>query len=288
MLSDDDEYRRRSIIRSVVDGFDLTDQERAKMLPSGKGLVVRNRVGWAIAYLKQAGLLQTPTRGVYQITDRGKEALAAGLDEINNDYLMQFDEFNQFKSRARASQQKSIPNTEQASETPEEELEIAYQQYRSQVESELLDAVIGGSPDFFEKTVITLLVSMGYGGSLSDAGRAVGRTGDEGIDGIIKEDRLGLDKIYIQAKKWQGTTVGRPDIQKFAGALQGQGASKGIFITTSKFSRDANEYADRIGTSIVLIDGERIASLMYEHGVGVSHQSSYDIKRIDSDFFADD
>jgi restriction system protein len=172
------------------------------------------------------------------------------------------------------------------SQTPEELLESAYLQVRRQIETELLAQIMSSPPDFLERVVVDPVVRMGYGGSRKDAGEALGRSGDEGIDGIIKEDPLGLDIIYLQAKRWEGT-VGRPEIQKFAGALQGQRARKGIFITTSSFSADALEYALRIETKIILIDGSRLSKLMFDHGVGVATSSNYEVKRIDSDYFAD-
>ena len=171
--------------------------------------------------------------------------------------------------------------------TPEDALAAAYQKLRKSLEADLLDQVKSSSPAFFERLVIDLLVSMGYGGSRRDAGRAIGKSGDGGIDGIIKEDKLGLDAIYIQAKRWEGT-VGRPEIQKFAGALQGQRATKGVFITTSNFSREAEEYANIINTKIILVDGERLATLMVDHNVGVSMLGVYELKKVDSDYFEGD
>ncbi len=289
-ISDGQEYSRREIVKRVADYFELTPEQRAELLPSGKAPVIRSRVGWALTYLKQAGLLQSPKRAVYSLTNRGKDALASDLDRIDVKYLEQYPEFLDFRDRSREStrsrEDTAVARTSDP-ETPTESLENAYQQLRDQVESELLDLVTKATPEFFEHLVVELLVAMGYGGSRRDAGQAIGQSRDGGIDGIIKEDRLGLDVIYVQAKRWQNT-VGRPDIQKFAGALQGLRARKGVFLTTSTFSRDAIDYAGRIESKLVLIDGARLAALMFDYNVGVNRTASYEVKEIDSDFFDED
>jgi restriction system protein len=276
--------------------FSLTDEERNVMLPSGTAPLFDNRVGWARTYLKQAVLIESRKRGVFHISARGKELLAKNPPRIDNSTLEQYQEYLEFKLRRGEPRDTSKPEalnpqaplvriTETPTDsTPEELFSQAYQRLRSNLESELLEQVKGSTPAFFERLVIDLLVSMGYGGSRRDAGRAIGKSGDGGIDGIIKEDKLGLDVIYIQAKRWEGT-VGRPEIQKFAGALQGQRANKGVFITTSNFSREAEEYANIITSKIILINGEQLATLMVDHNVGVSPISAFEIKRIDSDYF---
>ncbi|MGR8933268.1 MAG: restriction endonuclease [Gammaproteobacteria bacterium] len=263
--------------------FQLTDKELAELLPSGQQAVFVNRIAWAKAHLKKAGLLESPSRGRYKITSRGLEAVVQNDLKINLRYLKQFEEY----SYGNAGVSNAKPNDEQKSSdtlTPFEHIEIGYQRVLEELEDELLAKVKQSSPVFFERLVVELLVAMGYGGSLKDAGQTIGRSGDGGIDGVIKEDRLGLDAIYIQAKRWDGV-VGRPEIQKFAGALQGQRARKGVFITTSSFSKEAAEYVSMIENRIVLINGKQLARLMVDSGVGVSKIASYDVKRIDSDYF---
>lgn len=277
--------------------FGLTDEERSTMLPSGTAALFDNRVGWARTYLKQAGLIEARKRGVFRITPRGTELLSKNPARIDNATLEQYPEYLAFKLRKndekstgeisrRESGTKQPPLSVDlpSDSTPEELFSQAYQRLRINLEAELLEQVKSASPAFFERLVIDLLVAMGYGGSRQDAGRAIGRSGDGGIDGIIKEDKLGLDVIYVQAKRWEGT-VGRPEIQKFAGALQGQRANKGVFITTSGFTRDAEEYAGLITSKIILVTGEQLTKLMVDHNVGVSPVSKYELKRIDSDYF---
>jgi restriction system protein len=233
-------------------------------------------------------LIDYTRRGDFRITGRGKEVLQRNPARIDMSYLQEFPEYIEFKKVTHEVIDTSNSDEDLDELTPEEALEDAYQKIREDLSEAVLRAVISSSPGFFEKLVVELLVKMGYGGSRRDAARAVGGSGDEGIDGIIDEDKLGLDTIYIQAKKWQeGSTVGRPEIQKFVGALQGQRAKKGIFITTTKFSEDAKRYAANIDTKVVLIDGTRLASLMIGHNVGVSAQTTYEIKRLDSDYFGE-
>jgi restriction system protein len=281
------EHSLRDAIESLANGFNLSDEQRRELLPSGQQEVFNNRVGWARTYLKKAGLLTTTRRGFFQITERGKEVLKQNPNGIDGDFLLQFQEFRDF----RAFRRQPITNEESVKDegetrTPEEALERAYQNLRSDLAAELITQIKQSPPSLFERLVVELLVKMGYGGSRKDAGRTIGKSGDEGIDGIIKEDRLGLDIIYIQAKRWEAT-VGRPEIQKFAGALQGQRARKGIFITTSDFSREAKEYASHIENKIVLIDGEELAQLLIDHNIGVAPVASYEVKRMDSDYFTE-
>jgi restriction system protein len=291
VLAADGQRHRRDIGTAVADALGLTDSERQQLLPSGKHRVILNRVGWALSYMKQARLVEAPKRGVYVITERGRRVLEEMPSGIDAEFLERFAEFRDFLSRGRASDDgastASAPTVAAAPtpvQSPEEALEIAYSRLRATLEADLLEAVKTASPAFFEELVVDLLVRMGYGGSRPEAARAVGRTGDGGIDGVIDEDRLGLDVIYVQAKRWENT-VGRPDIQKFAGALQGQRARKGIFITTSAFSREAEEYAQRIDSRIVLIDGARLAALMFDFDVGVNARGAYTVKQLDSDYF---
>jgi restriction system protein len=267
--------------------FALTSEERAEMLPSGRQRRFDNRVAWAKSYLEQARLIESPRRAHFAITPRGREVLSRGINRIDIGFLEEFDEFRQFRSSGiRDSSGTPAPSTVTA-ETPEEVLERAYQTIRAELASDLLARVKTGTPEFFERLVVELLLQMGYGGSRAEAGRAIGGTGDEGIDGIITEDRLGLDTIYIQAKRYTGT-VGRPDIQKFVGALHGKRARKGVFLTTGKFSEDAIDYVGRIDPRVVLIDGHQLAQYMIDYDLGVTPRAKYELKRIDSDYFNDE
>jgi len=288
LAADGQEHSLKETIDVLAKEFSLTEEELNEYIPSGQQTVFSNRVSWARTYLKKAGLLVSPRRGAFKITQRGLEVLGKNPEKIDNQYLHQFPEFLAFKS-LRSNKEKNesqdIPK-QSAEKTPHEALESAYERLREELAAELLNIVRCCDPAFFEKIVVELLVKMGYGGSRREAGKAIGRSHDEGIDGIIKEDHLGLDNIYLQAKKWE-STVGRPEIQKFAGALQGQRARKGIFITTSGFSQDALDYVSRIDSKIILIDGPMLASLMIDFGVGVSTVATYNIVKIDSDYFTD-
>jgi restriction system protein len=286
LLSDKKEHQIRETLEILAKQFNLSEEERKEMLPSGIDFVFNNRVGWARTYLKKAGLLEYAKRGVHRITDRGLNVLKKNPPEINVKFLKQFPEFIEFQT-IKPKTESDKESEEEKTKTPEELLEVAYQDLNDQLASDLSKQIKSIPPILFERIVIKLLVAMGYGGTLKDAGEAIGKTGDEGIDGVIKEDRLGLDAIYIQAKRWENT-VGRPEIQKFAGALQGQRARKGIFITTSDFSKEAQEYTSRIDTKIVLIDGKQLAKLMIDYNVGVTAVSNYQIKKIDSDFFSEE
>ena len=285
---DGKEHSLREAIESLAQQFALTPEERAELLPSGRQEIFVNRVGWARTYMKKAGLLDSTRRGHFKITERGCSMLRSKPSMINIKYLRQFDEFVEFQRPVKENSPNEAGNadTEEIS-TPEELMESAYQRVREGLAAELLQTIKDNSPAFFERLVIDLLVRMGYGGTRKDAGQAIGKSGDGGIDGIIKEDRLGLDIVYVQAKRWDDV-VGRPEIQKFAGALQGQRAKKGVFLTTSSFSRDALEYVSRIESKIVLIDGEMLAQLMIDYNIGVATLASYDVKRIDSDYFAEE
>jgi len=286
--SDSKEHSLRDAITFLADVFNLSDEERKSLLPSGQQTVFDNRVGWARTHLKKAVLLEYPKRGFFQITDRGKDLLIQNPTKINIKFLNQFPEHIEFLN-SKKDNDKSEPEIIEISETtPQESIEFGYQKIRKELELELLNRVKSCSPDFFERLVVDLLVKMGYGGSRRDAGRAIGKSGDGGIDGIIKEDKLGLDIVYIQAKRWDNTVVGRPEIQKFVGALHGQRARKGVFITTSRFSQEAREYVSIIDSKIVLIDGQELAQLMIDNHVGVSTVSIYEIKKIDSDYFTDE
>lgn len=285
--ADGKEHLNRDLVRQLADQFGLSEEERREMLPSGRAKLFDNRVGWAKSHVMQAGLLESPRRAVSTITERGRQVLADHVERVDLRVLNEFDEYREFRKRRKeASGETDTEDDTTEDAPPEEMLENAYQKVRRQIEADLLRQIMDNPPDFLERVVVDLVVRMGYGGSRKDAGEALGKSGDEGIDGIIKEDPLGLDVIYLQAKRWEGS-VGRPEIQKFAGALQGQRARKGIFITTSTFTPDALDYVSRIESKIILIDGSRLARLMFDHDIGVATASSYEVKRIDSDYFAD-
>lgn len=293
LAGDGKEHRFRDAVEALANELQLTSAERAELLPSGTAPLFDNRVGWARTYLKQAGLLESPKRGVFRITDSGRSLLAENPPRIGVELLTRYESFKQFLARDNSGPTTTPPQIQpealqpSATRTPEDELAAAYERIRNTLETELLDQVRESSPGFFERLVVDLLVAMGYGGSRQDAGRAVGKSGDEGIDGIIKEDKLGLETIYIQAKRWEGV-VGRPEIQKFAGALQGHRATKGVFITTSSYTREATEFASKINIAIILIDGRELAQLMIDHDVGVSTIGRYELKKIDTDYFEGD
>ncbi|MFA5629769.1 MAG: restriction endonuclease [Dehalococcoidales bacterium] len=282
-----EEYSLRSVVDSLATYFKLTPEEEKQLLLSGTQPLFYNRVGWARTYLYKAGLLKSERRGYFSITNEGLELLKLNPPQIDAQLLGNYPEFTRFISttKLKTTKQKDDMQCDNQSQTPEETLENAYQNLNKELADEVLNQIKTGLPSLFEQIVIDLLVKMGYGGNRKDAGEAIGKPRDEGIDGIIKEDKLGLDTIYIQAKRWDNTKIGRSEIQKFAGALQGQKARKGIFITTSSFSKEAQEYVSRIDTKIVLIDGERLAELMIENNVGVNVLANYEVKKIDYDYF---
>jgi len=284
--SDEKEHSLRDAIDGLSSEFGLTDEEKKELLPSGQQSTFDNRVAWARTYLTKAVLLESPRRGYFRITQRGRDVLAKNPIQINAKFLEQFPEFIEFRSKRSELKEEAHASEIENLQTPGELFESAYQKLREDLASELLKTVRECSPYFFERLVIDVLVKMGYGGSRKEAGKAIGRSGDEGIDGIINEDRLGLDVIYIQAKRWQAP-ISRPEVQKFAGALQGHRANKGIFITTSSFTRDAKDYVAKINSKIVLIDGEQLSQLMIDHNVGVTPVTSYETKKIDSDYFSE-
>ena len=288
-LADGQPHKSRDVKNAIAKTFDLSAKECAELLPSGSGPVFGGRVGWAKTHLKKAGLIDSPSRGVYRLTPVGRQVLNENPAVIDNEYLQRFDSFREFIS----PHAEDTPNQmEEAapSQTPQDTLESAFQRINAALADDLLTEIMRHSPSFFEHMVVKLLTQMGYGGSIENAGTVVGQTGDEGIDGIVREDKLGFNLIYIQAKRWDcDQTIGRPEIQKFVGALAGQGATKGLFITTAKFSAAAYDYAQKQHTTkVVLVDGTALAKLMIEYNLGVSTETTYRIKRIDSDFFAED
>lgn len=282
--ADEKEHSLREAIEGLSGAFELTEDEKKELLPSGQQPTFDNRVAWARTYLTKAVLLESPRRGFFRITQRGRDVLSKKPTEINIKFLERFPEFIEFRTKRNEPREETRSTEAEDLQTPGELLESAYQKLREDLAAELLTTVKECSPSFFERLVIDVLVKMGYGGSRKEAGKAIGRSGDEGIDGIINEDRLGLDVIFIQAKRWQAP-IGRPEIQKFAGALQGHRSNKGIFITTSSFTRDAEDYVAKINSKIVLIDGEQLSQLMIDHNVGVTLVTSFETKKIDSDYF---
>jgi len=288
LVSDKQEYKYRDLIEKLAIEFQLSDEERKEPLASGNQAIFDNRVGWAKTYLKKAGLIDAPKRATFVITELGLQTLKENPDRIDAKYLRKFPAFLEFvhAGKTESEGEGEAISQEITAQTPEENLDKAYQRIRKSLADELLAKVIDLSPAFFERLVIELLVKMGYGGSIKDAGKAIGKSGDEGIDGTIKEDRLGLDIIYVQAKRWKtGNVVGRPEIHKFVGALAGQGAKKGIFITTSSFTKEALDYTPKNETKIVLIDGERLAQHMIDFNIGCTIQQTYELKKINSDYF---
>jgi restriction system protein len=284
-FSDEQEHSVQDLMSTLAKKFALSQDELNTLSPSGKQKIFYNRVGWARTYLTKAGLLEMSRCSYYRITERGKQVLASNPSRIDMRFLEQFPEYVEFREREGVRRRPKESRNNEEEKTPEEILEDAYEEIRDGLAQELLGLVKQSSPSFFERLVVELLVSMGYGGSRRDAARAVGQVGDEGIDGIIDEDRLGLDTIYIQAKRWDNV-VGRPEIQKFVGALMGKRSKKGIFITTSSFSKEAVEYVSSIDAKIVLIDGKRLAELMIDYDVGVTIVTTYQLKRVDSDYFS--
>ncbi len=277
------------LVNEMAKEFALSDDDLREMLPSGISTTLGNRVGWASTYLKKAGLLSAPKRAHIQISEAGRRVLAEKPKIINTAFLKQFPEFNVFQSKTKkADAQESEHSEAIPGKTPDDMIAAGHQSLRATLATDLLERIINCTPSFFERLVVELIVKMGYGGSRADAGKALGRSGDGGIDGIIKQDRLGLDAVYTQAKRWADKPVGRPDVQQFQGALSGHGAGKGIFITTSYFSKDAIDYAAGLRNSrIILIDGEQLAELMIDYGIGVATAAVYEVKRVDSDYFAE-
>ena len=277
----------REIRELAIADKGLSEEDRAVLLPSGTQRMADNRVQWAISYLKKAGLIHAVKKGHYEITREGMEAWQDVGENINLQYLYRYESYQSFIAGGTSSQSTPTEADDSEQNTPQDNFDTAYRKINDELADNLMDAIMDQSPDFFEHLVVRLLVKMGYGGAFDDAGVVVGHSGDEGIDGIIREDKLGFNSIYIQAKRWSpDKTIGRPEIQQFMGALAGQGASKGLFITTARFTNEARSYAAKhLSSKIVLVDGQRLTRLMIEYDVGVSTQTIYAIKRLDSDFF---
>jgi restriction system protein len=284
---DKKEHSIREAIEHIADLFKLTEGQRKEVLPSGRSYIIDNRVGWARTYLKKAGLLEDTRISYFRITEKGTGVLAKLPVKINVKFLQKFSEFNEFRKRKDDGGEQEHVIQEETSQTPQELLEYGYQKIKRDLAQELIISTKKASPRFFEQLVVELLLKMGYGGSLKDAGKAIGQSGDGGVDGIIKEDKLGLDVIYIQAKRWENV-IGSKEIRNFVGSLVGQKANKGVFITTSGFTKDALEYVKTITHKVILIDGEMLAQLMIENNVGVSGIINYEVKKIDSDYFIEE
>jgi restriction system protein len=283
------EVRISDVVASLADQLGLSEEDRAALLPSGRQQVFDNRVRWAKTYLTKAGLIESTKRAHFRITDRGRQALANNPERIDNDYLSQFPEFLDFRSRSAADSQETEPKLEPASSddrTPDEVMRAAHREIERALRQELLDRVMAAPPDFFEGLVLNLLVSMGYGGSLEDAGQELGRSGDGGVDGVIDQDALGLDRVYIQAKRYQPSTpVTAGQIRDFFGSLDRFKAAKGVLVTTSTFTRDAKDTVAQLSKRIVLIDGDQLAELMIKHDVGCRAEETLYLKKVDEDFF---
>lgn len=289
ITSDKKERQIREIKPLVANELKLTGEQISEMFPSGNGPIYYNRIRWAVKYLKEAGLLESSKRGHINITERGMEALKKNPMNIDVNYLMQYPGFADFAQGSKTEDNNDHEDITSNVKTPEDLIEEGYEKLKQNLVQELVSQVKKCSPEFFENLVVELLVHMGYGGSLKDAGKAIGASGDGGVDGIIKEDILGLDAIYIQAKRYNDITVGRPAVQNFVGALHGKNANKGVFITTSSFSNEAKEYVRSInGIKIILVNGEQLGQFMIDHNIGVTPINSYEIKKIDLDYFQEE
>lgn len=286
-LKDGEEHTLQELYKILPEDFGLTEEELNQTIPSGKQKIYVNRIGWARTYLKNAKLIESPRRAIFKITDRGRSIIEnPSIYEINDSVLRQFQEFIDFKQSNSNStrSERIIANTTTTISTPLEAIVENYNTLKYTIQQELLEKIINNTPQFFEQLIVDLVVAMGYGGSVQDAGKAVGKSGDGGIDGIIKEDVLGLDKIYLQGKRWTNS-ISRPEIQSFVGSLVGFKANKGIFITTSRFTKEAINYADSIDKSLILIDGVKLTELMFQFNVGVSNEQIFILKRLDLDYF---
>jgi restriction system protein len=288
-FEDGREHTVTSLRNALAEEFDLTPEDLEERLPSGRAKTFSNRVGWATTYLYRCGLIERLGRAHYRITERGQVVLKQNPERVDLRVLAQFPEFNEFRQSRQPKPPAKPELPERAVDdvddhTPEEQIDTAYAELRAALIAEVLDRILDRSPEFFEQLVLDVLHGMGYGGSYDGASRRLGKSGDEGVDGVIREDELGLDLIYVQAKKWTNP-VGRPEIQKFFGALHGQRATKGVFITTSSFTSDAVKYAEGVSPRVILVDGRHLAELMINHEVGITVARTYKLKRIDLDYF---
>ena len=284
------EVRISDVVALLANQLKLTSEQQAKLLPSGNQTLFANRVHWAKTYLTKAGLIESTRRGYFRLTDRGRLVLNSNPTNLDNDFLAQFEEFKQFRERsvqATADDKLSVqPPIASSTGTPDEVMRVAHRQIEASLAQDLLDRIRTAPPEFFERLIISLLISMGYGGSATNAGRALGRAGDDGVDGVIDQDALGLDRVYVQAKRYgAGNNIGSGSIRDFFGSLDRHKAAKGLFVTTSSFSSSARETAEFLSKRIVLIDGDRLAGLMIRHNVGCRIEDTLHIKKLDEDFF---
>jgi restriction system protein len=293
VLKDKKEHSLQDLIQQISDKFNLSVEERNEFVPSGTQTKIYNRVTWVMTHFKKAKLIVSPKRSTFIISEAGLKTLKSNPQRVDLKFLKEIPEYRQWEKTYIKNWQENhfsekdneiTVQQEDTTQTPEELLDYSYSQLKEVLAIEIIEKIKECSPKFFERLVVDLLIKMGYGGYRKEAGRVIGKSGDGGIDGIINEDKLGLDSIYIQAKKWEGA-VGRPEIQKFVGALAGQGAKKGIFITASFFTKEARKYQPKNDTKIVLIDGKDLADLMIEHNIGVATKINYEVKKIDSDYF---
>lgn len=280
------EVRLSDLVKHLVNELKLSEAEKTELLPSGRQTVFANRVGWAKTYLKKAGLLEYPRRGFCRITKRGEEVLASSPSKIDNCYLTQFDEFREFTNKSLAEARVESLDLTPNNQTPDEILRSVHSQIEIELAEEILDRILASPPDFFERLIIILLISMGYGGTTQEAGKALGKSGDNGVDGVIDQDALGLDRVYIQAKRYTSTnSIGSGAIRDFFGSLDRHKASKGLFVTTSTFSSSAKETAEFLSKRIVLIDGKQLTRLMIRYNVGCRIEETLYVKKIDEEFF---
>jgi restriction system protein len=282
------EQRIGAVVQRLGEELGLSEAARAALLASGRQTIFANRVHWAKTYLAKAGLVEGTKRGHFRLTQRGADVLAANPERIDNRFLSRFEEFRQFSDRsAQSTDDEVVPETADAAEqTPDEIMRAAHRRIEAALAEDLLDRVRAAPPDFFERLIVNLLLAMGYGGSAADAGRALGRSGDDGVDGVIDQDALGLDRVYIQAKRYAaGNSVGPGAIRDFFGSLDRHKAAKGLFVTTSGFTSSARETADYLSKRIVLIDGEQLTRLMIRHNVGCRIEEVLHVKKVDEDFF---
>ncbi len=287
MSNDGQEHSHREAINTLADHFQLTEEERRELLPSGKQPIFDNRVGWAKTYLEKSGLLDKTRRAHFRITNEGREVLASNPVQINNAFLKQYASFRDFTSPSKSAEKETSATAAQGDTTPDEQIAQAHQELNQSLAVEVITSVRNATPQFFEQLVVDLMIAIGYGGSRKEAGQATRSTNDDGVDGIIKEDRLGLDTIYLQAKRWVNI-VTRPEIDKFIGSLTRNRARKGVFITTSDFSDGAREAVNTLDMKVVLIDGQQLAELMIEHNLGVTPKYVYEVKQLDSDYFSEE
>jgi restriction system protein len=291
LASSKGEVRIGPVVDALADQLSLSPEDRSELLPSGQQTVFSNRVHWAKSYLSKAQLVEITKRGYFRITPRGQTVLQSSPKKIDNKFLMQFEEFRHFRERSsglarEANGDTTAPALEDQRQTPDETMRLAYRQIETALIHDLLERIRNAPPDFFERLMVNLLISMGYGGSSENAGRTLGRSGDDGVDGVVDQDALGLDRVYIQAKRYaSGNNIGPGAIRDFFGSLDRHKATKGLFVTTSTFSSSAKETAEHLSKRIVLVDGDELARLMIRHNVGCRIEETLHIKKVDEEFF---